>query len=59
MKPKEYKVQLHNEIATALVTTTKSYNLLAFEFGVSNATIWQIAKARGIKRKIGRPKKVS
>jgi hypothetical protein len=50
---------LHNEIATALISTTKSYNQLAAEFGVSNATVWQIAKSRGIKRKVGRPKKAA
>lgn len=57
MTPKEYRVKLHNEVATALVTTTDSYDKLAARFGISNKTVYEIAKSRGIKRRIGRPKK--
>ena len=53
MKPKEYRVQLHNEVATALVTTADSYDKIAAKFGISNRTVYDIAKARSIKRPIG------
>ena len=53
MTPNEFRIQLHNEVATALVSTTKTYEQLAAEFGISNRTVYDIAKARGIKRKPG------
>ena len=57
MKPKEYRVQLQNEVATALVTTTDSYDRIAARFGISNRTVYNIVKARNIKRPLGAGKR--
>ena len=63
MTPKEFRVQLENEVAMALVTTTDSYDLIAARFGISNRTVYDIVKARNIKRPAGAgkpgPKKAS
>lgn len=53
MKPKEFKAQLHNEVVLALVRTTDSYDKIAARFGISNRTVYDIAKARNIKRPTG------
>jgi transposase len=53
MTPKEFRVQLHNEVSTALVTTTDSYDKIAAKFGISNRTVYDIVKARHIKRPVG------
>jgi transposase len=53
MTRKEFKVQQHNEVATVLVTTTDSYDVIAARFGISNRTVYDIVKARNIKRPIG------
>jgi hypothetical protein len=53
MNKKEFKVQFENEVATALIAGTKTYTELAVEFGISEMSVYLIAKARKIRRKRG------
>jgi hypothetical protein len=54
---KEFRFNLYNEVAEALFKTTETYEQISVRFGISTRTVYDIAKARNIKRKPGPRKK--